>query len=91
MEKMRKIETLANDTHNSVGFIKADMEMYTKIFDVDNSVLKTQLVDGTIAGHDPTNIDKQMNKEGWPETFGGRDAVMLITTLDADKPKYWNT
>ena len=28
-----------------------------------------------------------MNKEGWPGTFGGIDAVMLITTLDADKTK----
>ena len=86
-EKMDKIDTLAQETNNTVEFIKADIYMYTKIFDVDDSVLKTQLVDGTITGHDTTHIDKSMNQERWPETFGGREAVMLITTLDADKTK----
>ena len=42
------------------------------------------MADGTISG-DANRFDRILNQEGWPETFGGKELVILITTLNTDK------
>ena len=84
-ERMATIANVATNNNVTVEFAMKDLETYARMFDVDDSPVKVQLIDGGIAGGDTPEILARIKREGWPETCTESYSNLIPTVMESDR------